>query len=206
MRVLELSKTFNCGREGSKVAFVCMYGSICNVRICMSRTPLLCLTTANPYLYQRVPYLSNVQETRAKLSRVLSCMRCPFHSRILNVMGSRRYLLENNDFFALRDLEDLSKGAFAVLPGLLTSVLKTLMLHVTKQCSVCQDSGEWCGAGILCEDPFKPIFPFNEEVNVVKCKVCNAPFHQDCFTKCSSCPSCPKNWMGANPLTTSVKS
>ncbi|MCO5570792.1 hypothetical protein L7F22_024520 [Adiantum nelumboides] len=167
--------------------------------------PLLCLTTANPYLYQRVPYLSNVQETRAKLSRVLSCMRCPFHSRILNVMGSRRYLLENNDFFALRDLEDLSKGAFAVLPGLLTSVLKTLLLHVTKQCSVCQDSGEWCGAGILCEDPFKPIFPFNEEVNVVKCKVCNAPFHQDCFTKCSSCPSCPKNWMGANPLTTSVK-
>ncbi|KAI5072442.1 hypothetical protein GOP47_0012548 [Adiantum capillus-veneris] len=132
--------------------------------------PLLCLTTANPYLYQRVLYLSNVKETRAKLSSVLSCMRCPFHSKILNIMGSRRYLLESNDFFALRDLEDLSKGAFAVLPGLLTAVLKTSMLHVTKQCSVCQDSGEWCGAGILCEDPFQPIFPFNEEVNVVKCK------------------------------------
>jgi hypothetical protein len=28
-------------------------------------------------------------------------------------MGSRKYLLENDDFFALRDLEDLSKGAFA---------------------------------------------------------------------------------------------
>lgn len=158
--------------------------------------PLLCLSTANPYLYQRVPCLFNVQKTRAKLSRVLSCMRCDFHSRILNVMGSRRYLLENNDFFALRDLEDLSKGAFAVLPGLLTSVLKTLMLHVAKQCSICQDSGEWCGAGILCKDPFQPIFPFNEEMDFVNCKVCNAPFHKDCFAKCPSCPACPKNWVG----------
>eukprot|EP00250_Pteridium_aquilinum_P017676 c23733_g1_i1 orf=725-3652(+) len=157
--------------------------------------PLLCVRTANPYLYQRVPCLRNVKETRIKISRVLSCMRCPSRARILQVMGSRRYLLESNDFFALRDLEDLSKGVFAVLPGLLTAVLKTLMLHVTKQCSVCQDTGEWCGAGILCEDPFCPIFPFNEGENVVNCKMCNAPFHKNCFAKCSSCPSCPKDWV-----------
>lgn len=29
------------------------------------------------------------------------------------MVGSRRYLLESNDFYALRDLTDLSKGAFA---------------------------------------------------------------------------------------------
>lgn len=157
--------------------------------------PLLCVSTVNPYLYQRVQCLRNVKETRTKLSRVLSCIRCPSRARILQILGSRRYLLENNDFFALRDLEDLSKGAFAVLPGLLTNVLKTLVLHVTKQCSVCQDSGEWCGAGILCEDPFRPIFPFNEEEDAVNCKMCNAPFHQKCFVKCSSCPSCPQDWV-----------
>ncbi|KAH7290680.1 hypothetical protein KP509_30G059200 [Ceratopteris richardii] len=164
--------------------------------------PLLCLSTANLYLYQRVPCLSKIQEIRTKLSRVLSCMRCDSRSRILNIMGSRRYFLESNDFFALRDLEDISKGAFAVLPGLLKMVLKTLSQHVTKQCSICQDSGEWCGAGILCKDSFQPIFPFDEE-NIVKCNMCNAPFHQNCFAKCSSCPSCPKNWVGVNPLNAS---
>ena len=50
--------------------------------------------------------------------------------------------------------------SYAVLPGLLSSVLAKLVEHVTKQCSVCQDTGEWCGAGILCEDSFSPIYPF----------------------------------------------
>lgn len=165
--------------------------------------PLLCVKTINPYLYQRVHCLRSVKETRTKLSKVVSCMRCPTHARLLQIMGSRRYLLENNNFFALRDLEDLSKGAFAVLPGLLTAVMKTLVLHVTKQCAVCQDSGEWCGADILCEDPFLPIFPFNEEDGVVNCKTCNAPFHQRCFAKCRSCPSCPQEWVDKKQRTAS---
>lgn len=74
---------------------------------------MLCVSAVNPYLYSRVPILSHVRETRKKLSKMLSCMLCPSRTRIFQTMASRRYLLENNDFFALRDLEDLSKGAFA---------------------------------------------------------------------------------------------
>jgi hypothetical protein len=75
--------------------------------------PLLDISSLNPYLYSRVPILLHVKETRIKLSKVLSCMCRHAHGKIEQAMGSRRYLLENNDLFALRDLEDLSKGAFS---------------------------------------------------------------------------------------------
>ncbi|MCO5562712.1 hypothetical protein L7F22_016342 [Adiantum nelumboides] len=150
---------------------------------------MLCVSAVNPYLYSRVPILSHVKETRRKLNKLLACIVCPGRARILQKMGSRRYLMENNDFFALQDLEDLSKGAFAVLPSVLKNVLDTLKMHIMKQCSVCSEAGEWCGAGVLCEEPFSPIFPFEEE-NITNCKVCHAPFHKACFSKLSACPAC----------------
>jgi run domain Beclin-1 interacting cysteine-rich containing protein len=50
---------------------------------------------------------------RKKIGTMLQYVRCPFRRTINKVLGSRRYLLESNDFFPLRDLIDLSKGAFA---------------------------------------------------------------------------------------------
>ena len=79
----------------------------------MPLQPMLCVSAVNPHLYSRVPILLHVKETRRKVSRILSSMQCPSHTRIQHTMGSRKYLLEGDDFFALRDLEDLSKGAFA---------------------------------------------------------------------------------------------
>lgn len=154
--------------------------------------PMLCVSAANSHLYTRVPILLHIKETRRALNRMLSCIHCLLRTRLQQTLGSRWYLLENSDFFALRDLEDLSKGAFAVLPGLLTAVSKNLKLHITKQCSVCRETGEWCGAGILCDDPFSPIFPFQVD-NVAHCKICHAPFHKNCFEKCTACPSCSKD-------------
>jgi run domain Beclin-1 interacting cysteine-rich containing protein len=52
-------------------------------------------------------------DVRKKIGTMLSYVRCPFCRTINEGLGSRRYLLEGNDFFALRDLIDLSKGAFA---------------------------------------------------------------------------------------------
>lgn len=75
--------------------------------------PMLCVSAVNPYLYFRVPILVHLRETRKRLSKMLACIRCPSRSRIQGMVGSRRYLLESNDFYALRDLTDLSKGAFA---------------------------------------------------------------------------------------------
>jgi hypothetical protein len=50
---------------------------------------------------------------RKKIAAMLPCIQCPFRNSILKGLGPRRYLLDGNDFFALRDLVDLSKGVFA---------------------------------------------------------------------------------------------
>lgn len=74
---------------------------------------MLCVSAVNPYLFSKVPPLLHVMGTRKKVAAMLECVRCPFRRSIERSLGSRKYLLESNDFFALRDLVDLSKGAFA---------------------------------------------------------------------------------------------
>ena len=74
---------------------------------------MLCVSAVNPFLFSRVPALQHVTNVRKKIGAMLPYVRCPFRGSINKGLGSRRYLLESNDFFALRDLIDLSKGMFA---------------------------------------------------------------------------------------------
>lgn len=75
--------------------------------------PMLCVTAVNPFLLSKVPALLHVMNVRKKIGTMLPYVRCPFRRSINRGLGNRRYLLESNDFFALRDLIDLSKGVFA---------------------------------------------------------------------------------------------
>lgn len=152
--------------------------------------PMLCVSAVNPYLYARVPVLAFLTDLRRDLSKMLACIRCPVRARVQAMMGSRRYLLESNDFFALRDLADLSKGAFAVLPGYMRAVLVKLSCHIRRECSACRDLGEACGAGELCDDPYDLIYPYQDK-GITRCHSCHAPFHNGCFLKCKTC-SCGK--------------
>ncbi|KAG0558338.1 hypothetical protein KC19_10G020500 [Ceratodon purpureus] len=151
--------------------------------------PMLCVSAVNPYLYFRVPILVHLRETRKRLSKILACIRCPSRSRIHGMVGSRRYLLESNDFYALRDLTDLSKGAFAGLPAFMNTLLEKLTVHVKRECSICHEMGEPCGAAKFCRDPLDIIFPFQED-GVVRCVICQVPFHKVCFKLIKICPSC----------------
>ena len=74
---------------------------------------MLCVSAVNPFLFSKVPALLNIMSVRKKIAAMLPCVQCPFRNSILKGLGVRRYLLDGNDFFALRDLVDLSKGAFA---------------------------------------------------------------------------------------------
>ncbi|KAL2642871.1 hypothetical protein R1flu_010458 [Riccia fluitans] len=151
--------------------------------------PMLCVSAVNPYLYARVPVLAHLTEMRRKISKMLACIRCPARTRIQTMLGSRRYLLENNDFCALRDLVDLSKGAFAVLPGYMRAVLMKVSSHITRECFLCRDLGEACGAREMCEDPYDVIYPHQDEL-IVRCPKCQQPFHKSCYRKCQKCSSC----------------
>ncbi|KAK6920687.1 Phox homology [Dillenia turbinata] len=148
--------------------------------------PMLCVSAVNPLLFSKVPALLHVMGLRKKMGAVLPYVRCPFRRAIFRALGSRRYLLEVNDFFALRDLIDLSKGAFAALPVLVETVSRKIIEHVTEQCLVCCDVGVPCGARQACDDPSSLIFPFQES-EVERCKSCESVFHKHCFNRLASC-------------------
>ena len=75
--------------------------------------PMLCVSAVNPFLFSKVPALQQVMGVRKRIASMLPYILCPFRRSINRRLGFRRYLLEDNDFFALRDLVDLSKGAFS---------------------------------------------------------------------------------------------
>ncbi|XP_022736439.1 uncharacterized protein LOC111289560 isoform X2 [Durio zibethinus] len=122
--------------------------------------PMLCVSAVNPFLFSKVPALHHVMGIRKKIGNMLPYVRCPFRMSINKGLGSRRYLLESNDFFALRDLIDLSKGAFAALPMMVETVSRKIREHIVEQCLICCDVGVPCSARQSCNDPSFLIFPF----------------------------------------------
>ncbi|KAK7281924.1 hypothetical protein RIF29_10305 [Crotalaria pallida] len=149
--------------------------------------PMLCVTAVNPFLLSKVPALLHVMNIRKKIGTMLPYVRCPFRRSINKGLGNRRYLLESNDFFALRDLVDLSKGVFAALPVMVETVSRKILEHITDQCLVCCDVGIPCCARQDCSDPASLIFPFQED-DIERCKACQSVFHKRCFRKLLNCP------------------
>lgn len=74
---------------------------------------MLCVSAVNPFLFSKVSTLQHVANVRNRIRELLPYVRCPFRGSIYKGLGSRRYLIESNDFFALKDLIDLSKGVFS---------------------------------------------------------------------------------------------
>uniref|UniRef100_A0A1D1Z2Q9 Pleckstrin y domain-containing family M member 3 n=1 Tax=Anthurium amnicola TaxID=1678845 RepID=A0A1D1Z2Q9_9ARAE len=149
--------------------------------------PMLCVSAVNPFLFSKVPTLLHIMGIRKKIASMLPYVRCPFRRSIHRGLGSRRYLLENNEFFALRDLVDLSKGAFSALPALVKTVEIKILDHIAQQCLICYDTGVPCAARQACNDPSSLIFPF-QEAEAVRCSSCHLLFHQPCIAKMGSCP------------------
>ncbi|XP_052181497.1 uncharacterized protein LOC127794452 isoform X2 [Diospyros lotus] len=149
--------------------------------------PMLCVSAVNPFLFAKVSALLQVTGVRKRIRDMLPYVRCPFRMSIYKGLASRRYILESNDFFALRDLVDLSKGVFAALPVMVDTVSKKILEHITEQCLLCCDAGVPCNARQACNDPSSLIFPF-QEGEIERCRSCNLVFHKPCFRKIKSCP------------------
>ncbi|KAJ3695640.1 hypothetical protein LUZ60_001017 [Juncus effusus] len=156
--------------------------------------PMLCVSAVNPFLFSKVPALLHIMTQRKKISLMLPYITCPFKNSVERGLGARRYLLECNDFFALRDLVDLSKGAFSGLPVMVATIHKRVLEHITQQCLVCYDAGVPCAARQSCDDPFSLIFPF-QEAEAEKCASCGSIYHTNCFTKLNGC-KCNKSTNG----------
>lgn len=150
--------------------------------------PMLCVSAANPFLFSKVPTLLHIVGVRRKIGAMLPYIRCSFRRSVYGRLGYRKYLLETKDFFALRDLIDLSKGAFAALPPILDAVLKKMQEHIIELCLECCDNGVPCGARRACDNPSSLIFPFQEDDEIQRCKSCKSVFHNYCFNKLAECP------------------
>lgn len=46
------------------------------------------------------------------------------------------------------------------LPAFMNMILEKLTVHVKRECAICHEMGEPCGAAKLCRDPLDIIFPF----------------------------------------------
>ncbi|XP_049366040.1 uncharacterized protein LOC125830901 [Solanum verrucosum] len=149
--------------------------------------PMLCVSAVNPFLFSKVPGLQHVTNIRKRIGTMLPFVRCSFQRSIYRGVGSRRYLLESNDFFSLRDLIDLSKGIFAALPVMVETISRKILEHIAEQCLICCNVGIPCNARQACDDPSSLIFPFQEE-EIERCKSCQSVFHKHCFRRTSSCP------------------
>ncbi|KAL0341517.1 UNVERIFIED_CONTAM: Differentially expressed in FDCP 8 [Sesamum calycinum] len=167
--------------------------------------PMLCVSAVNPLLFSKVPTLQHVANIRNRIRAMLPYVRCPFRRSVYKGLGSRRYLLDSNDFFALRDLINLSKGCFQSLLGWTVVLLMEIMVlflalpvmvetvsrkieeHITEQCLLCYDVGVPCSARLDCSNPLSLIFPF-QEGEVEKCRSCELVFHKNCIKKIASCP------------------
>ncbi|XP_021650647.2 uncharacterized protein LOC110642801 isoform X2 [Hevea brasiliensis] len=148
--------------------------------------PMLCVSAVNPFLFSKVPALHHIMGVRKKIGTMLPYVRCPFRRTINRGLGSRRYLLESNDFFALRDLIDLSKGAFAALPVMVETVSRKILEHITDRCLICCDVGVPCSARQACDNPSSLIFPFQED-EIERCTSCESVFHKTCFGRLTNC-------------------
>ncbi|XP_024976864.1 uncharacterized protein LOC112514564 isoform X1 [Cynara cardunculus var. scolymus] len=149
--------------------------------------PMLCVSAVNPFLFSKVPPLQHVINVRKRIGRMLPYVRCPFRRSIYKGVGSRRYILESSDFFALKDLVDLSKGVFAALPVMVETISKKIVDHITDECLICYDVGVPCGARQACDDPSSLIFPF-QEGEIERCKPCELVYHKACYKKTVTCP------------------
>ncbi|KAJ9568115.1 hypothetical protein OSB04_004081 [Centaurea solstitialis] len=149
--------------------------------------PMLCVSAVNPFLFSKVPPLQHVINVRKRIGRMLPYVRCPFRRSIYKGVGSRRYILESSDFFALKDLVDLSKGVFAALPVMVETISKKIVDHITDECLICYDVGVPCGARQACDDPSSLIFPF-QEGEIERCKRCELVYHKACYKKTATCP------------------
>ncbi|CAA7056488.1 unnamed protein product [Microthlaspi erraticum] len=148
--------------------------------------PMLCVSAVNPFLSSKVPALNHIMSIRKRITMMIPYVRCPFRKTLNRGLSSRRYVLESTDFFALRDLIDLSKGPFAALPAIVETVRRKILEHITEQCLVCCDVGIPCNARQACDDTSSLIFPFQED-EVKKCRSCGSVFHKRCFSRLSNC-------------------
>eukprot|EP01026_Neomeris_dumetosa_P078309 TRINITY_DN8464_c1_g1_i5.p1 TRINITY_DN8464_c1_g1~~TRINITY_DN8464_c1_g1_i5.p1 ORF type:complete len:461 (+),score=48.58 TRINITY_DN8464_c1_g1_i5:722-2104(+) len=88
--------------------------------------PIISIKDINPGLLARVSALARAHELRKQAANALKIAGNAGDAgraeAFLRTLGERRYLVERPEYYSVRDLTDISKGAFAELPDWLEGV------------------------------------------------------------------------------------
>ena len=98
--------------------------------------PILCVSALSPQLFVRIPLLNKLRERRINLHKrylQLGESGPGGQAAVREGLGQRTYLVENTEFWSLRDLVDVSKGAFSQLPGCFDQAEATLQQATWEQ-------------------------------------------------------------------------
>jgi hypothetical protein len=147
---------------------------------------MLNLNQLNPQLLvTQKAKLAGILDLRHRLFEMGAYIKlCRHREQLMQVLGSRDYMLDNRHVYSLRDL-DLHHSA-RLLP-LLTDIYNTLLEHIGNTCQSCKGKGNYCE---ICNSS-QPIFAFQTDLTR-SCDKCKALFHKRCYEKSTrgTCPKC----------------
>lgn len=97
------------------------------------------------------------------------------------ISGSRRYLIQANEFYSINDLQQTESGA---LTEFLYKIFNTFDKHI-RNCSMCKAKAYICE---ICSN-YEVIFPYDD--GCIICDKCNSIYHRVCMTRKNMiCPKC----------------
>eukprot|EP00760_Papus_ankaliazontas_P029329 PhM_4_TR4205/c0_g1_i1/m.72637 len=149
-------------------------------------TPVLCVSAANPLLFERVPLLRQIQHLRHTLVVLYeigkSCNRFLQLAKLHDAVAQcPKYYYETTEMWSMHDLQRMKQPKeTARLVQSLEDVRGAFMDHVEKDCAV------GCGSRVMrlcahCQDGDK-IYVF-DTVGVTVCTRCSRSYHKACFNK-----------------------
>ncbi|XP_037879879.1 differentially expressed in FDCP 8 homolog isoform X1 [Glossina fuscipes] len=147
--------------------------------------PLIKLEEANPKLFvflEKLVTLKKLRQNLVFMRKYLCECRQALADKLLEMeIGTRRYLIQANEFYSINDLQQTESGA---LTEFLYKVFNTFDNHI-RNCPMCKAKAYICE---ICSND-EVIFPYDD--GCIICDKCNSICHRVCMTRKNMiCPKC----------------
>uniref|UniRef100_A0A1B0FAB8 Phorbol-ester/DAG-type domain-containing protein n=1 Tax=Glossina morsitans morsitans TaxID=37546 RepID=A0A1B0FAB8_GLOMM len=147
--------------------------------------PLIKLEEANPKLFVFLEKLVTLKKLRQNLvfmrKYLCECRQASTDKLLEMEIGSRRYLIQANEFYSINDLQQTESGT---LTEFLYKIFNTFDKHI-RNCSMCKAKAYICE---ICSN-YEVIFPYDD--GCIICDKCNSIYHRVCMTRKNMiCPKC----------------
>jgi len=123
---------------------------------------------------------------------------CQLRAKVQHALGRREYILEQgtDDFYSMKDLEDISRGTFATFPDMLRTTGRKIRAHIgSGHCGPCHAAGlAICAAGPQCQGNSVGLITSSAGPLPSQCSavLCGVP--RQCAQQAHACCKCKAPW------------